>query len=245
MLGANTPHLRKMSDAKLLKELNVLSPLSTVALMRLSLLVRIITRFSGQVMLVISHAYSAARSWLATVQDDLSKLATVSGGSFDKCRDFTLHQWMSLILNSPKMFLKSLEKTLFLEVVNVANFWFEDLVQVQPKEQGGFSACPHCGFVCATSQGLAWHLFDVHDLKDPIRDLIDTTVCSCCMQEYHSRERLVRHISVTSPRCCLFYFRSFVPLARDVVEKLDTDALEHTLLNGACDDANLGKKNTP
>ena len=83
---------------------------------------------------------------------------------------------------------------------------------------------------CPTPQGLNWHLFDIHGLSDPVRSLVQGTVCKACMQEYGSRERLVRHVSTTSPRCARFYFECCIPYSIQDTEKLDEEARAQTRL---------------
>lgn len=71
---------------------------------------------------------------------------------------------------------------------------------------------------------MSWHWYDRHDIKDPIRDLVEGVVCACGLQYYGTRERIVRHVSQTSPRCATFYLQNVQPLAPDKIKRLDMES---------------------
>ena len=84
--------------------------------------------------------------------------------------------------------------------------------------------CTVCSYACPTIQGMSWHRFDVHGLKDPLRDMVLGVTCACCLRYYHSRERLVRHLAQTSSRCALFYFQSVGPQNPEAVKAEEDEA---------------------
>ena len=56
-------------------------------------------------------------------------------------------------------------------------------------------------------------MFDKHEEKHSLRAKIRGLVCECCLQFWHIKERLVRHVLHTSPKCKQYYsnFAEVVP----------------------------------
>ena len=51
--------------------------------------------------------------------------------------------------------------------------------------------------------------------------------CPACLQFFHSRERVIRHVEEKSPRCRAVLLQTFVPLPAQVIAELDAiDAVE-------------------
>ena len=88
--------------------------------------------------------------------------------------------------------------------------------------------CPKCPYSCPAVQGLSWHEYWVHGSKHPIRNLVTGTACYACMQKYHTRERLIRHLMATSSRCALTYFQDVQPLSPDRVRLLEEQSAKIT-----------------
>ena len=69
---------------------------------------------------------------------------------------------------------------------------------------GSSEACRLCGFTCATKHSLASHLAIKHHLKQKIHFLIRGTVCPACSMDFHTRTRVLKHLSRSSPACRIF-----------------------------------------
>ena len=85
MLGYDKPGCEHVTDNAIIIKLEILSPLSVVADLRLNLFVRVIVTMPAQLL----HALAAAaaknpRSWIAAILDNLDRLARVS----DKLKDY-------------------------------------------------------------------------------------------------------------------------------------------------------------
>ena len=58
-----------------------------------------------------------------------------------------------------------------------------------------------CGSAHAHVCACTWHRWGKHKLRNPVRELVCTTVCIACMREFHTRERVLAHITASSPKC--------------------------------------------
>ena len=62
-------------------------------------------------------------------------------------------------------------------------------------------ACPECGARHLSAQRLAAHRFRIHQVRALARSFVTCTRCSECVKEFHTRERMVRHLRSDSKRC--------------------------------------------
>ena len=58
-------------------------------------------------------------------------------------------------------------------------------------EVHGCMACERC---FATKGGCGAHMFRVHGLFQPVRQLFDGTQCGCCLKEFHSHGKIQGHL---------------------------------------------------
>ena len=81
--------------------------------------------------------------------------------------------------------------------------------------------CTICKHQVRNHAGLSSHMFLAHGVKCPCRRHVSGTVCPCCLTEYHSRERLIRHLvpSQTTPlNPCRAFVLGLPPLPQDEFE---------------------------
>lgn len=88
--------------------------------------------------------------------------------------------------------------------------------------------CQSCQYICPTVQGLNWHLFKVHGVRNLDRALIEGTVCCACLSEFWSRERLVIHITSSSPKCRSLYRSVMCRMSPEALERVEAKALVDT-----------------
>ena len=103
---------------------------------------------------------------------------------------------------------KTIQQALSQPIVNKPAFWCVLSGNINEQEADPLREdirCSMCSYVCKDVKGMNWHLFKDHQMKQPLRKQIATTVCLACSTEFHSRTRVLRHISRSSPRCRLFY----------------------------------------
>ena len=80
-------------------------------------------------------------------------------------------------------------------------------------------ACPECSRCFCNAAALASHRNRKHNIKNPIRRHIRSHVCVCCMQIFHSRERMVYHAGASMK--CRQYLLSLAPLPVEEADDLD------------------------
>ena len=74
-------------------------------------------------------------------------------------------------------------------------------------------------------------MYSTHGMKANIRHRIETTYCVCCLSEFFSCDRLVRHLSqgVARPvNVCHVYYNEYMPkITKQLFLKLECDATVH------------------
>ncbi len=89
-------------------------------------------------------------------------------------------------------------------------------------------ACMYvCMYVCL--YGIAWHLYNFHELKHSIRRLFCTTHCTACMQEFWTRNRLFTHLASSSARCRAYYLTHAFDIGDERCNVLEHEAEQLTL----------------
>ena len=68
-------------------------------------------------------------------------------------------------------------------------------------------ACDSCAAHFDTDQKRKSHMFRKHNYRNPIHFKLATTTCLCCSMDFHTRDRLYRHVSrrVEKNRCARHY----------------------------------------
>ena len=105
MLGYNKPTSERASDNGMIAKLNILSPLSVIADVRIGLFVRVVLNASVQLLLVLAAAYGNPRCWVKAALADLDRLARTT----NKLQDYvgaSCSDWVTLIRASPSAFRK-------------------------------------------------------------------------------------------------------------------------------------------
>ena len=96
----------------------------------------------------------------------------------------------------------------------------------QPRGVGVASSCAVCGKEFSTHQKCAVHAHREHGHTRLIRRRIQSTTCPCCLQDFHTRERVLNHLAEKSERCRAMVLATQPELAPEVVQALDqTEAI--------------------
>ena len=90
------------------------------------------------------------------------------------------------------------------------------------KSLSGEWICQFCSFPFKSKQGLAVHQYHKHGIKSIMRMFVGLhSHCLCCLLEFHTRERLVRHLSDKSKFCKQYMLDSITPLSVEVADEYD------------------------
>ena len=81
--------------------------------------------------------------------------------------------------------------------------------------------CDRCDYAAGSRQQLALHAFRVHGYQRAACSLIDGVHCPICLQIFHSRPKVIRHIEEQSARCKAVLVHKFAPLPPHIVAGLD------------------------
>lgn len=237
VLGCDKPKGERVNDSEVIRRLETLAPLSIVVMLRVALLFRIVKKEIGPLLTVVSLSFNNKDSWVQSVYRDLYDLASVSE-KLSELRDAPFRTWIEAIRANPKLMYKAIMSALQLPEVNRVAFWWPDGGNKNSHTKRANRdlqhdpiciQCDDCPYVASSMHAFTWHAYKVHGQKHPIRNCVRGTVCEACMKEYYTRERLVRHIISTSPRCRQFYYREAEPLPDDLFDALEARAYDDTV----------------
>ena len=60
-----------------------------------------------------------------------------------------------------------------------------------------------------------------HQISNPIRLRIRSTDCAHCLKQFHTRKRLLKHVSFVAARCKAYYMAEVEPLSVEEIRSLD------------------------
>jgi len=83
------------------------------------------------------------------------------------------------------------------------------------------NSCPHCHKSFNTKQALASHRHTQHDDKIVARWYQRNTSCNICMVEFHTRQRVLRHLNESATGCLEVKVSQQLPLEDSEVASLD------------------------
>ncbi len=220
------PHI---SDDELLEKLGVLSPLSLVFSLTFMQLFAIFKRLPVQVLLILAHVYDDEASWVRYVEAALNKLSEEAEALFRfKGKVMTIADWYQEWYLTEGKLEKQVKSALWEPRINKARYWAPvGVTDSQGQVQGEMLHCELCPYQCKTSHGLGWHMYYKHGVRPPIRAYITTTRCESCLQDFYTRERLIKHVNKVS-KCLTCYVRYQSPHPQEVIEALEEEAKEVT-----------------
>ena len=86
--------------------------------------------------------------------------------------------------------------------------------------QAGYQ-CPGCSKVFLSSRARATHESRVHGKRRPALAYARDGRCPCCSCDFHSRVRLVHHLSYSSAKCLQFCVENIAPMSQEEQQPLD------------------------
>ena len=90
------------SDARVVADLNVLSPMARLGFARIRMFAHIVDRRQTTLLTLLLATKSGTRSWLGAVQADMA-WASAGSGKLTELRHETLQQWVAFFVsNGPK-----------------------------------------------------------------------------------------------------------------------------------------------
>ena len=178
------------------------APLAFVSILRLRLAGQVATRQCAGVHALLDASVGDHRCWIQTVLSDLAWARTRLAPSDLEGLDADpepchFMQWLAAKGNAWRHVLRRLWH------LSAGDGAAQDLptgtVPAVSRE-----TCRLCGFACSTKHSLASHLAIKHHLKQKIHFLVRSTVCPACSMDFHTRTRLLKHLSRSSPACRVF-----------------------------------------
>ena len=93
--------------------------------------------------------------------------------------------------------------------------------------------CTDCDRKFKSEVALAGHRHRQHSVKNKFRSLVDGTICRACLTDYHTRYRIINHLSSDSKACKHFYLENPIVIDPEVCDRLDAESSHLTKTNKA------------
>ena len=181
---------------------------------------------------LLADAYNVKGSWLHTVHENLLKLAEADS-KLEELRAAPLGDWVRVFRADPKAMMKVITFAIGREEVNYVGLWWPETkkgncMDARPARRDVIYECEMCSYKCITPQAMSWHRYDKRKLRHAIRKYLHSSVCECCMRDFHSRERAFVHMSASSVVCTEYYRINGVEVEAEKLNALETQAFEQT-----------------
>ena len=145
-------------------------------------------------MLQAERQVSAGTSWLEQLRKDLQWLSAGAELPAIASQNFP-EALQAFILECPTRFHRLVRKAASAELRQPPTKASASNPDVVPH------TCPLCGDAFASFQALRAHRFAVHHLRSDAAAVVDGTSCPCCLTEFWSRDRVLRHVQHDRPAC--------------------------------------------
>ena len=214
-----------ISDTQLLQIYELRAPYTTVRFSRLRLSVRLATKASFELLVLLHAARGDPRSWLNALLDDLKWLACCLPDA-----SFTIISWFAFCREAPRqarlMIRKACDssaaKSLTIAETSSA---IRSLVQTY--------SCP-CGWSGGSLAAYHAHRGKAHGLMHPANYYADASnMCRYCLVQFGSRGHLLTHLAQGSGLCLLNSVARSAPLAQSVLDELK-EAESRTIADRIC-----------
>ena len=167
--------------------------------MRVRLFVRVITQASPHVLTVLFEARGGQRAWIDAIEHDLQFLSVFSE-AFADMAGASMERWVRKIHVDSRGVLSALSKAVDEKRLNSRAAWARSK---RLQEIDSTFACSQCSFTACSRQQIAIHAFRAHGRQRAARRIIETVFCPICLQDFHSREKVICHVEEKSWRCRL------------------------------------------
>ena len=88
-------------------------------------------------------------------------------------------------------------------------------------------ACDICGAWFSSHAALATHRYGKHRIKASVRTLVSNVTCAACLKNFHTRHRIIAHLSKCHRCREHYYLRGTTPLSADEANALDDAEANH------------------
>ena len=220
----------RLTDEQVLRKMNAPSVHNLLRKDRLHYLARLLLHgplaLKGALQQLLQHP----SSWSSLVCDDLKWAHNVScklSGLPPPCDD--IRSWESFITSFPRQW-----NTIITQITSEIPF---DCDQSHSEAVVPIDCfCPECDRVFHSVHALNGHRMRVHGYRVPARAYIEGSICPTCLWQFHSRPRLLYHMSHTSSKCLMQYIlRGASSLDPERVKQLnfeDAAVLRHRRRSG-------------
>ncbi len=185
------------SDADLISEYDLVSPMSIIRYIRISLFARIAGKSPLCFVDLLKTMWLDDFGWVSALRSDL-KWLSYSGNLASPPEDIVSVYDSTAV--DYRSFIRSVRRY---SLSKFADFDVPSSVPAVAPPIFFNSFCSECGKSFSSYQRLALHRKIKHGIRDPVDCLIATVHCTVCMKFFHNRVRVLNHIKYRSSVCRL------------------------------------------
>ena len=152
--------------------------------------------------LLASTSAVGCRSWANQVLSDLCTIHNFALSPLLPDPETHPIEWFSFVRANPRVFKDALKEYKSMVAGTIPS--------VEPKVDSfrtELTPCPYCDKQLPFYK-LASHLYAKHGIKNNIRAHVSGTICICYRKDFHTRKKLIHHISFRSAQCKKRWLRS-------------------------------------
>ena len=209
-------HSKMYSFSVAHQEHHLAAPIHLARQLRLGLFRRVCERAPEDLLPLLVSGSKAKRSWFSAVVDDLRLFAR----HFQPMAHFleaSVPEIIAFVRAAPRNFSKNVANALKDVGFNHPSVWSCPAVD----EILSAWSCGDCDEVFLSARALSAHRFMKHGVKLTCRDKLTETHCPVCLNEFHTRARLVVHVRRASPICCSVLEEHYSPEPPELVAQAE------------------------
>ena len=194
-------HELNMTDAQILAELKMMSPLNLVRRARIKLGFRMLSSEAAWVLSILA-ADQSPKAWRAAVFADLKFLVAACEG-FMFAEQYTMAQWARHARSEGNRFLKDVDAVLESELANESHgtvFGYDGESLGRGADIGVLFPCNDCAYIAKSHHSLVLHQIRDHNLVVPLQLRVPGAICPICITNFWTRSRCLNH-AVQSKYC--------------------------------------------
>ena len=216
------------SDVAVLNRLQAPAPKVLLTVRRLTLFFRFCKNNMSAILQLCALTLGDDKSWINAVLNDTRFLQNLFQPFFI-FRDLNDRDALCKMVEQHKKLFNSLSTFLKTSEARDPVCWAVNAVD---RELLHIHRCEMCNKNFESAKSLSCHNFQVHHVRNPVRQFVDSSCCPICLTEFWSIERLIRHLSIRKDcpfnKCRTIMLLFFSPLTHEQISKIDEDALRES-----------------
>lgn len=207
------------SDSRVIADLGLITPVCRVLFSRIRMLALMLSRGSGDILVVLHAGKQDSRSWYKVVEADLAWLPFCSS-KLASLKNATMAEWCTFLCTFGSKAMALIKEAL-------KEFSKSEAMAEGADNHGDLGAavglwpCGICGEANASAALLGCHMWSIHGIKRWARQYTLGRECPMCMRLFQNRARLIAHLHDDSEVCLVNLRLQLKPYDHGLVAEAD------------------------